>query len=598
MVQIPIADFEQYIDEKVLERGFSLFENRKISEIVQQANGVSEAIVHDGADFMVELTIKNENLVNYSCTCKESMNPVCKHITAVILEMQQDSFVFEQEIKPKKTRIKKSNNAVTSKKETKEVGRPKKFKSAIAQADDILKRVSLSELTEFVRERVKGDKFLRDLLVAHFNYIYEDESKKEYLDKIDVVIKFEVPRNQLPSKSIGKKIIKLLNPLAVKAKECHSQGNYLSYFWIYTALLEKLSPYFGVYYDYSCPAINEFVELLLTELTTFSKEVPNPAMRKLVFDYGYEGIKTFESNYIPMILTVLNLAYNTVEGDEEIQKLLNITSKTGIKSTLAAALHENNLDLIYNFYGNEAGEKYILDHIEVTHFKLLAIDIMNKKSDFAKVLEIAEAYIKNITRYKFEKDYEKNSLLFYSAAFNAAMELKNKNKSIGYGTTIVLDLPFDEGKDYFAKIKALIPNKEFPVYSKATIAGITKTNYGSFDKLLKFYRHAEMWNELLVEIERSESLDSLESYEDFIPEQYHSKIGEVYTRILSRKFLYYYGSKDYSQYINKVHQYSGYIQATTIITKYKAIYKRDKEKLELIKEIEENIINNKKTFGR
>ena len=62
-MQIPINQFEQYIDETILKRGLSYFKKGYVSEPEEITAGVYEAIVAGTEDYTVELKIKNDIVV-------------------------------------------------------------------------------------------------------------------------------------------------------------------------------------------------------------------------------------------------------------------------------------------------------------------------------------------------------------------------------------------------------------------------------------------------------------------------------------------------------------------------------------------------------
>lgn len=61
-MQIPLTQFEQYIDETILKRGLQYFKKGHVHEPEEISPGVYEAIVEGSEDYTVQLTL----LWNYS----------------------------------------------------------------------------------------------------------------------------------------------------------------------------------------------------------------------------------------------------------------------------------------------------------------------------------------------------------------------------------------------------------------------------------------------------------------------------------------------------------------------------------------------------
>ena len=97
-MQIPFNQFEQYISDTILKRGLSYFKNGRVQEPAEIRPGEYEAIVEGSVDYTVRLTIKKGIITGFVCDCPYDMGPVCKHVAAVILYLQQD----ELDLKTKK----------------------------------------------------------------------------------------------------------------------------------------------------------------------------------------------------------------------------------------------------------------------------------------------------------------------------------------------------------------------------------------------------------------------------------------------------------------------------------------------------------------
>jgi len=67
-MQIPIDQFEQYIDETILRRGLSYFKKGHVTSFDEITQGEFEAVVEGNEDYIVRLKIRNNTIIENSCT--------------------------------------------------------------------------------------------------------------------------------------------------------------------------------------------------------------------------------------------------------------------------------------------------------------------------------------------------------------------------------------------------------------------------------------------------------------------------------------------------------------------------------------------------
>ena len=89
-MQIPLDQFEQIIDEKMLKRGLTYFKKGLVHEPEEISPNTYEAVVEGTEDYTVRLTVENDVVTDYSCNCSYDLGPVCKHVAAVILSLQEE----------------------------------------------------------------------------------------------------------------------------------------------------------------------------------------------------------------------------------------------------------------------------------------------------------------------------------------------------------------------------------------------------------------------------------------------------------------------------------------------------------------------------
>ena len=136
-MEIPLNEFEQLIDEKILKRGLSYFKGGAITDFSEIPSGEYEAIVSGTEEYTVQIKIRNNIITEHNCDCPYDMGAVCKHVVAAIIYLQQDELELNQ-------------SSITSPKKN-------KTKSVSQQVQELLKAISHNELIDFVQENSKKD---------------------------------------------------------------------------------------------------------------------------------------------------------------------------------------------------------------------------------------------------------------------------------------------------------------------------------------------------------------------------------------------------------------------------------------------------------
>jgi uncharacterized Zn finger protein len=157
---MPLNQFEHIIDPTILERGFSYYKKGYVTRFEEISNGEYEAIVLGTEAYTTHPKVENNIITEHQCDCPYDMGPVCKHIVAVILYLQQDKL---EEL-----------NLRTSAKSGE--GNKKKTKSVSQQIKELLKTIPHRKLITFIEENSKKDKQFRNYFLTYFSHLSENQS--------------------------------------------------------------------------------------------------------------------------------------------------------------------------------------------------------------------------------------------------------------------------------------------------------------------------------------------------------------------------------------------------------------------------------------
>ena len=152
-MMISLQKFESKIDEIILDRGLSYWENGNVIELEQPENGEFEAIVSGNKDYKVNIKVESDNVQDFSCSCPYDNGPVCKHVVAVLFAIQKGKLNGLKESKPKKARQRK-------------ISEKQLFEN---QFEEILISLDKNELTGWIRTWAEKDEKFRNYFLARFS---------------------------------------------------------------------------------------------------------------------------------------------------------------------------------------------------------------------------------------------------------------------------------------------------------------------------------------------------------------------------------------------------------------------------------------------
>ncbi|MDQ3018080.1 MAG: hypothetical protein M3R25_15320, partial [Bacteroidota bacterium] len=174
-MEIPLSNFEEFIDDKILTQGLSLFTKGKVEYSFNINPFTSEFLIHDTNDYKFILHIENNVVIDYVCECPYDQGPVCKHLAAVIFYLRRDELMLD-EVKPR-TKSKPANNS-----------KPRVV-SEKTQITKLLENISPEILKKYFADTVLKDKAQRSKFLTHFAAENENESQEIYNAQIKALLR-------------------------------------------------------------------------------------------------------------------------------------------------------------------------------------------------------------------------------------------------------------------------------------------------------------------------------------------------------------------------------------------------------------------------
>jgi uncharacterized Zn finger protein len=90
-----LTNFEQWIDDRILERGLAYFTKGKVLNLLT-TDGIHYKGLVDGSEvYHVEIFLHNDVIVNSYCSCPYDLSEYCKHQAAVLFALRKEKPTYE-----------------------------------------------------------------------------------------------------------------------------------------------------------------------------------------------------------------------------------------------------------------------------------------------------------------------------------------------------------------------------------------------------------------------------------------------------------------------------------------------------------------------
>ncbi len=508
-MQIPLNQFEQFIDETILKRGLSYFKNGYVSEPEEITHGVYEAIVAGSEDYTVELKIKNGTITEHICTCPYDMGPVCKHVVAVLFYLQQDVL----EIKPK---------VVSLHPKQKPTAKKQKKKTIAEQVNEVLEKISHDELKQFIREKAEHNAPFRNIFLSSFAHQNANESKELYAKQVKSILRAAAGREGFiywnQAGSMGKEVSELLTT----AEKQLAHKNFKSAILICTAVMEEMTAALQ-FADDSNGDIGGNIDFAYELLYNIAKKNIPEEIRIFLFEYCLTSFEKRIYSDWDWHLGVLQIASEVLINDQEAQRVLKYIDKVQDSEYEKEEAQSIKFNIIKKTKGEKEAEKFIEQNLTNPNLRKEAIAKALKSQNYEKAISISKDGIKHD-----EKDKPGLAKDWYDWLLKIAQAQNDNEKIIEYARYLFID-NFKHEQDYYQLMKNGIHPEKWNQFVEGIIKDIsTKKRWLDTNLIAKIYIKEEWWDRLIKLIAHEPSLQNIEQYEKYLSKNYADELAQLY----------------------------------------------------------------------
>lgn len=551
-MQIPLNDFEQFIDDTILKRGLSYFKSGAITDFSEMSNGQYEAIVSGTEAYTVQLKISNRTIVEHNCDCPYDMGPVCKHIVAVIFHLQQDELKLNQPVIPKP--------------------RKKKTKSVSQQVKELLKAISHKELIEFVEENTKKDREFRVYFLASFGHISGIQSKEFYQKQIHSSLQTAKGRDGWISWHEMKFLNKTMQPVLENLAKNFENKNFEVVFLMSTALLEEMTKAFD-FADDSSGDIGYFINVATESLTKLAEEKLPAPLKQKVFEYCISSYKRKIFEGWDWHLGMLYIASKLTDKESDADIILAYLESVNGNYEREKA-QSFKFDLLKRFKDTKEVEEFISKHISNSKIRKQEIEKAFENKNFDRAIELAKDGIKCDEQSKpgLAKDW-------YDWLLKIALTQNDTPNSIKYARYRLIN-NFRGTQDYYQILKDTIEPEKWHPFLEEIIKEVTPKNSWTYTTLIRtIYINEAWWDRLFIMLKQNLSLENIQENEQYLAKDYSAELIELYSERIANYVEKYIGRNHYQtacKYLRRMKKLGGNEQVDKLIELFRKQYPQRK----------------------
>ncbi len=509
-MHIPLSRFEQCIDEIILKRGLSYFVKDKVRECEEVAPGIYEAVVAGSEDYTVELRIEGEEVIEHICNCPYDLGPICKHIVAVLFYLQKDVFESIKETKPRR-------------RATVEGGVKKSRKQTVPkQVNEILEKMTIDELRQFIRENVKRNSVLKNTLLSSFAHQNANDSQELYSKQIRSILRTAAGRDGFIHWNQTSAVEKQVTDLLSTAQKQLAKNNAKSAIFICTAVLEEMTDALQ-YADDSNGEIGGSIHFALELLCDIAKGPMPEEIRILLLEYCLSAFARRVFSGWDWHLSVIQLAADIFKSEQEAELVIKHLWESPLTEYESRVAQGIELNIIRTTKGEIVADEFIEQHRSNPIIRREAIQTSIRHKDYERATSIAKEGVNHD-----EKDKPGLVREWFEWLLRIAQIQNDEEKIIEYARLLFID-NFRQQQDYYQVMKSTVRQDAWKDFVEEIINDIrSKKSWYDIELIANIFIREEWWSRLLELVAQNPSLPTIQKYEKHLSKHYAKEIVLLY----------------------------------------------------------------------
>ena len=439
-------------------------------------------------------------------------------------------------------------------------------KPLVERLESILKQIPHQELKDFVIQKALYDDTFRNVFLASFANLNNEESRKTYADQVDAILAAASDRDgYINWSNIYDVGLQVGNLISEASKQLYKK-NYQTAFWITTVVMEKMTEALqfsdddGAIYECVEDALDLFRSMAMMEMDREGK------WRKEIFEYCMDAYNRKIYAEWDTHFEMLEIAIEMVKTDEEIEYILSLLDRPQGSMFATEEAQLLKYRLLKRLRGEAAAKTYLEQHMENSQLRKLAIEMALEAKDFEKA--------KTIVRNALQKNEESRgfSRKWHDWLLNIAQIEENTEDIIKYARLLYVN-GYHHNKNYYALLKQHVKKDEWRTFLNSLIREVKARANDGF--LADIYKAEGFWDELMQLVKNSQRMDFFISYERYLPKRFSEDIIILYAMYIVKYMENNMGRKYYQTvclHLSRMIELGGHKEAQQAIAILKEQY--------------------------
>jgi uncharacterized Zn finger protein len=517
MTNITLSNFESAIGQMMVKRGKRYWENGLVQDLEEIETGKWTAQVEGTRIYEVGLSISDDMITDYNCTCPYDLGPVCKHQVAVLYAIQE-----------RLSTVVATNRGEKGSKREKGKTVKQKPKTVAEEVDEVLETMSQEEIIDLVRSYALRNREFRIILLAQSTPRSEGDSKSAYRELVKESLRSGMDRHGFIDYWSGRRAVRgveeLLNK-AVKLVEASKVGQAII---IFQAVIEELVPALQ-FADDSNGDIGGAIEQAFEEFYKCIEKIQDPIIGKDLFYYCLTEAKRKQYEEWDWKWNFLQMAGGLISSGEQERELFAILDKV-LRAKQSSEFTDRydqeqatqiKLEVIRKRGNEKDVNQFINDNIHHTPILRLAIEQAFANKDFKRVIELAKQGIKQDT----ERRYPGLVNEWLDWLLKVAQREKNEEGIREYASLLFLKTG---DFAYYQKLKKTYSETTWPDQVEKLVKQLRRE--ASIDTLAQVFIREKEWQRLLDLVREHRSFETLEYYHRYLAPHFPKELIEMYEK--------------------------------------------------------------------
>lgn len=519
-MRIPLDSFEQHIDEKILKRGLNYWKGGNVGPSELLEPGRWEFTVYGTEDYIVKLHIINNVVHTYSCTCPYDMGEVCKHVAAVLFELQKDVLFLDDQptVKGKST---KSTTVKPEKKAPKAKAAPKR-KTIAQQIEELLEQTSEEELRSFIRDIATKDRELRSVFMQRFGHLSSDQSKSFYAQQIRTLIKSAAGRDGYIEYGNSRRIAQMVGSYLENARVFAEKGNVSAAINTSTAVAEEMCAALQ-YADDSNGSIGEGISDAINFLKELAQNPRYAVVHEDIYTWCTEAFRKKTFGGWDWHFDIIRFAVQMAKDNNRAASLIQLLDSQTYSDFWDGEIAALRFQLIKQTEGKKAALHYLDSNLQFNAVRRLYLQLMLEEKQFDEVISVARQGIQQA------KDAKLPGLVneWYKWLLKTAQIQKDTEGMIKHTTYLFLNAL--DSMEYYDPLKKLIKPSQWPDFVDTLLDTLReRSNWRTLQIINEICVREQRWNTLLANLQSEPSLHNLEAFSPYLIKLFPDELADMY----------------------------------------------------------------------